>query len=181
MTPEQKFITKLVCIVLLLLACFGAGFYLRDVQADRDINATKLEGANAQINAHKQFEKKIEVRDTANRKLNADYQALQITASQDLNEKLAENSRLAADLGIARGMSLRGTRCPDPAAGGSGGATGLVADSNLLLSAETRQLVFDLRASIVEERAATEGWKRHAAVLDRQIREHQLQHHEVTQ
>lgn len=179
MTPEQKFITKLVLIALVLLACFGAGFYLRDLQAERDTNKTKLDAATATIDAHKQFEEKIEARDTANAKLNADYHSLQLTASQALNEKLAENSRLASDLGVARGMSLRGTRCPDPAPAGTGSPAGLVADSDLLLSGETRQLVFDLRASIVEERAATEGWRQYAAYLARREHEHRLRDHAV--
>jgi hypothetical protein len=176
MTPTQITITKYLVLILL---CFGAGFYLRDVQADRDINATKLEGATAQIDAHKQFEAKIEVRDIANRKLNADYQALQITASQDLNEKLTENSRLASDLGVARGMQLRGFSCPSPTAVGSTAAAGMAADNAPVFSGETRQLVFDLRADIVTERAISAGWRDYAAYLDGQIREHQRLHHDT--
>lgn len=179
MTPEQKLLTKLVFVVLLLFACFGAGFYVRDVQADRDTNAVKLDASEARNKAHEEFEAKIETRDADHRQLVADYQALQLTSSQAFNEKLAENSRLAADLGVARGMRLVGTRCPDPAAGGPVAAPGMAADDGILLSGETRRSVFDLRADILKERELKVGWRNYAAYLDAEIRKHQLQHHPV--
>ena len=179
MTPEQKFLTKLVFVVLLLFVCFGAGFYVRDVQADRDTNAVKLDASEARNKAHEEFEAKIETRDADHRQLVADYQALHLSSSQAFNEKLAENSRLASDLGVARGMSLRGFSCPSPAAAQPDAASGMAADNAPVLSGETRQLVFDLRADIETERAISRGWRDYAAYLDAQIREHQRLHHSV--
>lgn len=163
MTPEQQLIAKWLGFVLFLVAIFFAGFYVRGYMAEKDAlevaNQTLVDVATLAAD----YQTKVEERDARNQELQSQLHALDAAHQRTLNDQLAENDALRGDLAVAQRMQLKGTSCPkgSPAAGETP-AAGVDTGVPVVLSAETRHAVFDLRASILRDKAALEACKSYA-------------------
>lgn len=167
---------QLYILVAAILLSFGSGFGVRAYIASKDKLATQVSTLQGQLSASRDYEAKIDARDKTNQQLNTDLRQLQLASSKVLNDQLTENARLAADLGVARGMSLRGTTCVSPAASGSAAGSSMADGTGAVLSPETRLLVFDLRAALARAQSKIDGLQDHVAYLEHQIWEHQQLH-----
>jgi hypothetical protein len=97
---------------------------------------------------------RIAERDAQVEALNKQLADLDTTKTQELNDALETNSALRRDLRVAQRMRLTGTTCPGPASSGEAQPPGSVGDATgVELSGATRQAVWDLRASLLSDRA----------------------------
>ena len=162
MTPEQRLIAKWVFIVLFLAGIFTTGFVVRGYMAKAEMTQVKLDQQTAANATLQQYANDLLSLATRNEALRNQVHRLDVTHTRNLNEKLAENSRLRADLGVAQRMRLQGATCPRSSTGTDDTGTASMGDgTSPLLSGETRQLVFDLRADLVTDRgklATMQAW-----------------------
>jgi len=150
MTLQSKLIAL---FVTLLLGC-GMGFGARSYMASKE----RLAIENANLKQDKaEFKSYIDKAETQVAKYNAlqdKLYTLDTAASKDLNDQLDENDRLRGDLAVAQRMRLQGARCvASPASGQDASAGGVGSDLQVELTGETRQAVWDLRASLVKDLA----------------------------
>ena len=138
------------------LALAGAGGWLvRGYIADSAEKAAENAALVEALNQVHDYQTKLAARDTAYHALQRELTALETKNQRILDAQLAENDALRTDLAAARRMQLKGTRCPSgPAATGSAGTAGVDDGVPVELSGETRQLVLDLRESLLLDRAA---------------------------
>lgn len=146
--PQYKLLIQLG----LLLAIFFAGFGVRGYMAGKDdLRRDNAEQA-AKIEIYQKYTKKFEAYTATFNKLQLTLHSIDAKHAGKLHEALDENSALRTDLGVARRMRLQGTTCPKRPAEAGDPATGSVGDATEVeLSEETRQAVFDLRADLIED------------------------------
>lgn len=144
----------LIKYAVIVLVCFGLGYATRNYMANaqttkRDL--AEVKELNTKLAAANQA---IEARDTKNRELNGELNVLAFTSTRKQNEQLVENSALRTDLNVLRSLRLKGSSCPVATQTGQTSSSGVLVDATEVgISAETGQLVFDLRADIIADGA----------------------------
>lgn len=153
MTPEQKIIAKLAMVLAILTTVFFTGFGVRGYMAQHELTEIQLKAKQDENVLLDQHIKDLKGLADTNAALRNQVHRLDVQHTGVLNEKLAENSRLRADLVTAQRLSLRGTTCPRPDPGSDLAGTGSVGDgAAVMLSGATGLAVFDLRESLIRDR-----------------------------
>ena len=143
---------KILVLLGILLVGFGSGFGTRHYIASSQKKSAEIEDLKADKEEFKSYIANLESRDATIRTLNQNLQTLEADSARSLDEALTEDDRLRNDVATAKRMRLKGTSCGPDGSGGQATAAGSQDDAaDIELSPETRQLVFDLRASITED------------------------------
>lgn len=116
--------------------------------------AHELADQKANQEAQAAYLAQIEERDRKVHELQLALDQLDTQHTQELKHALDQNSTLRADLAVSQRMRLTGTSCPgQPASGQASSPSSLGDGAGVELSPATRQAVFDLRASLISDRA----------------------------
>lgn len=173
MTPDQKFITKVVFFLLFCLCLFLAGFGVRGYIARADQTKALLSQQKAHSKALAAHNTKLT--EAANRNLLFQNQINELNSrhTEALNNELANNYRLRSNLAVAQRMRLQGTTCPAARTGADHPSSGSLGnDREVELSAATRQAVWDLRESIIRDQAVIkylQDWARRVLATNPEI------------
>lgn len=149
---------KLIAMLLTLLLGFLIGYSLRNYTANKEqlqVENAALAEALAQVT---DYQEKVRKRDAESQELQT---RITVTNQEQVNARnavLAENTALRRDLAVAERMQLSGTSCPRrPPSIEAPGPSSLDHGTPVELSGTTRLAVFDLRESILSDRAALAG------------------------
>ena len=164
MTPEQRFIIKIVFVLLAFIGTFFAGFGVRGYMANAEATEVELKRTQEMNATFAKYAKDLKAATDRNLALQNQINTLTANHTRSLNERLAENSALRSDLAVAKRMRLQGTNCPQPASGTNNPSPGGLGDGTPVeLSEETRLLVWDLREDLVRDLSKLEylqAWAR---------------------
>lgn len=145
---------NLIKYAVLFLIVFGMGYATRNYMANAETTRRDLAEVKSLNKQLADANLAIEARDKANREINTKLNNLAQKSTETYNAQVAENSALRTDLDVLRGMRLKGTSCPvQPKAVEASTPGSVVNAPEVWLSAETGQLVFDLRADILSDQA----------------------------
>ena len=138
--------------LIILAAVFLGGAAVGTIVQKHAQANMQLEHQAEQILLQDQHNERLAALNQRNLQYQNKIDLLSAQAYRDLNESLAENDRLAADLAVAERMRLKGSSCPRTSAGADHPEAGQPGDgAGVELSEETRRLVWDLRRELIQD------------------------------
>lgn len=150
--------STLIASLVTLLLGLGIGYATRSYMAEKQELSRRVTEQKAMLVAQQGYLNQVAKRDAEVKALQDKLTLLDTEKTHDLQQASAANSVLRNDLAVAQRMRLTGTTCPAQRTtpGETSSASSVGDGTGIELSATTRQAVFDLRTSLLEDRAKLE-------------------------
>lgn len=144
--------------IAIAAAIFAVGFGTAWLLRTNTIDGMKTTYANQKTEAAQQYSKQLKTANDYSETLKVQINDLNVSSTNQLQAQLVENERLRTSLNAANAtkrMFLKGTTCPKQSTSSTSNTTTRQSndDGSIELSPATRQLVSDLRASLITDTA----------------------------
>lgn len=149
---------KLLFSLLILLAAFFAGFFVRGVMANSAQAKVENQALQQALEQVADYQDQVTARDNANIALQRKLTQNDQDHVNALQAALDQNAALRHDAAVGERLRLKGASCPRVPAGAETGTAGGLGDgAQVDLTETTRLAVFDLREAIIRDQAALEA------------------------